>query len=225
MSIYTGVLERLAGGATSASAATFAALSSLRRKRFFHPDGDVYEGKATFIPTSIELPFSGVTPAEVRLSRGAGMPGSLPDVFGLAVRFSEYGQDVLLATSGESTVTRHFLLPATGFFSLPYSSILPYELGENLIVFGARADADLKNVATPEEIDPLVAVGRLRFDLTVVRVGGNEPETFASLVVDARHEGDIKFNPWNCHPSLRPAGPLNRLRRETYQASQAARPE
>lgn len=225
-SIYTGVLERVAEGASGASAALFASLSRVRRKRFFHPDGETYAGTATFRPSNTDLPFQGGTEAIVRLSRGAGIPGSLPDVLGLAVKLPQLGHDFLLATSGKGPVTRHLLLPAAGFFTLDYSSVLPYELGDELVVFGARADESLKstNTAVPEEVAHLAASARLRFDLWVARVGDAHPESFGSLVIDRPHKGDVDFNPWTCRPPLRPAGPLNRLRRETYRKSQAARP-
>ncbi|MDQ4065356.1 MAG: hypothetical protein M3161_04855 [Actinomycetota bacterium] len=225
MSFYTGMLERVAGSASAGSAALFASLSALRGKRFFHPVGETYRGTVTFADEDIGLPFSGTREARVRLSRGAGLPGSLPDVFGFAVKLPELGHDFLLASSGDNPVTRHLLLPAAGFFSLPYSSVLPYELDDRLVVFGARADHALKgaNSARPEDLASLIATGKLRFDLTVAFVGNSDNETFGSLVVDAPHEGDIDFNPWNCLPPLRPAGPLNRLRRETYEASQATR--
>ncbi|HEV3471768.1 MAG TPA: hypothetical protein VG408_00990 [Actinomycetota bacterium] len=227
MSIYTGVLERAAASTTFASAGLFAALSAARRKRFFHPEGVASEGTVEFEPTSFDLPFSGTSRALVRLSRGAGFPGSLPDVFGLAIKLPELGHDFLLATSGTGRISRHMLLPAVGVFSLPYSSVLPYQLGERLIVFGARAGEDLRGVnpSGVEDIRESVATGRFRFELVVVGVGSESWTTFGRLVVDRLHEGDVTFNPWNCRPPLRPAGPLNRLRLETYQASQAARPD
>lgn len=226
MSFYTGALERAAAAASGASAALFASLSALRGKRFFHPDGETFTGTTTFLRTSYGLSLSGATPTQLRLSRGAGFPGSLPDVFGLAIKWPEFEQDLLLATSGDNAITRHLLLPASSFFSMAYSSVLPYELHEALIVFGARADSSLSDIglARPEDLRALVATGKLRFDLTISTVGSNASETFGSLVVDGYHEGDIRFNPWNCSPPLRPAGSLNRLRLQTYKASQAARP-
>lgn len=227
MSFYTGALERAAAGVTAASATTFAALSALRRKRFFHPEGVTYAGTVRFTSTSLGLPFAGETEAHVRLSKGAGTPGSLPDVLGLAIKFPEMGQDLLLATSGDNSVTRHLLLPASGFFSQPYSSVLPYELANRLVVFGARAttQADGHNPKNADEIAAEVRQGTMRFELTVAAVGESASETFGSLVLERDFPGDISFNPWSCRPPLRPAGPLNRLRLDTYKASQAARPD
>lgn len=226
MSFYTGVLERAAGGVTAASASTFAALSALRRKRFFHPEGVTYQGTVRFTSTSLGLPFAGETEAHVRLSKGAGTPGSLPDVLGLAIKFPELGQDLLLATSGDNTVSRHLLLPASGFFSQPYSSVLPYELANRLVVFGAHATMREggHNPKDAAEIADEVRRGTMRFELTISAAGEKGSQTFGALVLEQELPGDIAFNPWNCRPPLRPAGPLNRLRLDTYKASQAARP-
>jgi hypothetical protein len=226
VSFYTGSLERAAGAITATSASVFAALSAVRRKRFFHPEGVTYVGTVRFTPTSLGLPFHGEAQAHVRLSKGAGTPGSFPDVLGLAIKFPELGQDLLLATSGDNVVTRHLLLPASGFFSQPYSSVLPYELANRLVVFGAHATVDPRghNPKDAAEIAAEVRQGTMRFELTVSAVGESGSETFGSLVLERVLPGDISFNPWNCRPPLRPAGPLNRLRLDTYKASQAARP-
>ncbi|MDQ3986638.1 MAG: hypothetical protein M3280_09095 [Actinomycetota bacterium] len=221
------LLERAAGPLAGLSAATFAGLSAARGKRFFHPTGEVLGGQITFQETSLGLPFDGIHPVIARLSRGIGLPQSAPDVLGLAVKIPDDNQDLLFATSGESAVTRHLLLPAGGFFSMPYSTILPYELHGRLIVFGAKADDDLREMSRAElaDLGPLVATGRLRFELTVGGAGTSEHQTFASLVLDESHGDSVSFNPWNTHPDLHPAGGLNRLRRDSYRSSQAARPD
>jgi hypothetical protein len=223
---FAPLFEAAAAPLSTVSAALFAALSAVRRKRVFHPRGDTYEGTATFRPSTLGEPFDGSHRALVRLSRGAGLPRVLPDLFGLAVKIPDIGQDLLFATSGRGTVTRHTLLPARGFFRLPYSSVLPYELDGRLVVLGAIADPALRSEAAAhtDELAPYVASGRLRFDLTLAGVGAREPEVVGVLVVDRVHDGDVSFNPWSSHPRLRPAGGLNRLRRESYESSQEARP-
>jgi hypothetical protein len=220
------VFETAAAPLSGLSAAVFAGLSAGRRKRIFHPRGVSFEGTLTFHDGN-PLPFEGAERALVRMSRAAGLPQGVPDLFGLALKLPDAGQDLLLVTSGEDAVTRHLLVPTTGFFHRPYSTVLPYELDGRTIVLGARPDSPLTH-ATRQDIDdlgPLVAAGRLRFDLTWGRAGTSEVATFGSLVVDRPHEGDVVFNPFNSHPSLRPAGGLNRLRRESYERSQRARPD
>lgn len=220
------MFEAAAAPLSGASAAVFAGLSAARRKRIFHPRGVTFEGTATFHPGT-PLPFEGAERALVRMSRAAGFPQGVPDLFGLAVKLPEAGQDLLLVTSGEDAVTRHLLVPATGFFRRPYSTVLPYELRGELIVLGARPDPLLAPLPRQDmdDLGPLVAAGRLRFDLTWGRAGTGDVQTFGTLVVDRSHDGDVAFNPFNSHPSLKPAGGLNRLRRESYERSQKARPD
>ncbi|HVF51979.1 MAG TPA: hypothetical protein VNC78_00050 [Actinomycetota bacterium] len=220
------LVERAAGPAAGASAVLFAGLSALRGKRFFHPQGVAFSGHVAFRRSGFDLSFDGIRPAIARISRGAGFPEPLPDVFGLAVKIPDIGQDLLLVTSGEDAATRHMLIATTGACSRPYSSVLPYELDGKLIVFGARPDVSLKGV--PDQLGDMASLARggsLRFDLTVGGAGTSETVVFASLTLEEELDEDVSFNPWNTVPGLKPAGALNRLRRETYESSQAARPD
>lgn len=220
------VFEAAAAPLSGLSAAVFAGLSAARRKRIFHPRGVTFEGTVTFHDDN-PLPFEGAERALVRMSRAAGLPQRVPDLFGLALKLPDAGQDLLLVTSGEDAVTRHLLVPATGFFRRPYSTVLPYEYCGETIVLGARPDPLLAPLSRQDmdDLGALVASGRLRFDLTWGRAGTSDVRTFASLVVDRPHEGDVVFNPFNTHPALKPAGGLNRLRRDSYERSQRARPD
>ncbi|HYO61135.1 MAG TPA: hypothetical protein VEU29_04485, partial [Actinomycetota bacterium] len=112
------MFEAAAAPLAGASAAVFAGLSAGRRKRVFHPRGVTFEGTATFHDGN-SLPFEGAEPALVRMSRAAGLPQRLPDLFGLAIKLPGLGQDLLLVTAGEDAVTRHLLVPTTGFFRRP----------------------------------------------------------------------------------------------------------
>jgi hypothetical protein len=219
-------LEAAASPLAGATAAAFAGLSAVRRKRVFHPRGHAFEATVSFGVVR-DLPFSGTHRALVRLSRGAGLPERAPDVLGLAVKLPELDQDLLLASSGEGPLTRHLLIPARGYFRRPYSSVLPYELDGRSIVFGARAAAALKGSpdTTLEAVTSLVHEGGVRFELTWAETGKREVATLGSLVLEGRHDGDLSFNPFDSYGALRPAGALNRLRRETYAASQEARPD
>jgi hypothetical protein len=220
------VFEAAAAPLSGISAAVFAGLSAVRRKRIFHPRGVTFEGTVSFHDGN-PLPFGGTERALVRLSRAAGFPQGVPDLFGLALKLPDVSQDLLLVTSGEDAVTRHLLIPTTGFFRRPYSTVLPYELEGQTIVFGARPDPLLAPVSRQDmdDLGSYVATGRLRFDLTWGPAGTGDVDTFASLVIDRPHEGDVVFNPFNSHPALKPAGGLNRLRRESYERSQRARPD
>lgn len=219
-------LESAAAPLAGVAAGLFAALSAARRKRVFHPHGTAFEGSVTF-GVNRDLPFHGTERALVRLSRGIGLPESAPDILGLAIKLPDLGHDFLLATSGEGALTRHLLVPAGGYFKRPYSSVLPYEIDERLVVFGARADAALENASEDEldDLEDLVERGRVRFDLTWGPAGRDDIATFGSLELRSPYGGELAFNPFNTYGPVKPAGALNRLRRESYGASQRARPD
>jgi hypothetical protein len=220
------LLESAAAPLAGATAAAFAGLSAARRKRVFHPRGHAFEATVSFGVVR-DLPFHGSHDALVRLSRGVGLPERAPDVLGIAVKIPALGQDLLLASSGEGRLTRHLLIPVRGFFTRPYSTVLPYELDGRLVVFGARAAAGLDDIAGDDldAVTRLAEEGRVRFDLTWAETGSDEVSTFGSLELHGPHDGDLSFNPFNTYGTLKPAGALNRLRRDSYASSQKARPD
>lgn len=250
------IWERAALPLNGLAAGLFGSLSALRGKRVFHPDGDAFEGTASFLDADqvddMAAFLAGTTsPAVVRFSRGVGLPSAVPDVLGMAVKLPDLvgpggDQDLLLVTSGEGAVLQNTLRPARGFFRGTYSTVLPYRRplsdersssrdtpqassDTEQILFGARPDPELAGSAdeTFRDVGAAVAVGRLRFDLMTARIG-DRWRPLGSLVVtlklDAEHAERLRFNPWNCHPDLVPAGPLNEWRRSAYHKSQEARP-
>jgi hypothetical protein len=79
----------------------FAALSSARGTRIFHPEGSVHCAEAHIFDCFPGL-LHGTFPADFRLSRAFGLPSELGDFYGLAVRL--YGDrhgvaDLLFASS------------------------------------------------------------------------------------------------------------------------------
>lgn len=207
--------------ARAVAAGLFGLLSKVRGKRVFHPVGSAYEATVTFdddVPGDAEL-FRRPGPhrAVVRLSRGLGLPESLPDVLGLAVKVSDaYGpgrdQDFLFATSGRSPAGRHLLVPTKDVRGRPYSTLLFFRLGgDELFVLGAF----------PEDGEPL------RFRLAAARATGDwlpvgRVEVGAELPAEVSE--CLRFNPADTGGGIAPAGPLNRLRDPAYRASQDARP-
>ena len=222
------------------ASAAFAALSAARRKRVFHPEGLGYRGNLTIevgLSEYGEVPLlaePGTHEALVRCSRGAGLPQSLPDILGLAVRLPDlHGpgahQDFLLASSGEGLPLHLLLLPAPGgFFGQSYSSVLPYRVGEALRLVGAvpvrppapAAGTDL------EQLDEAAADHQARFHLALAGLGGRWQQ-FGTLSLlerlgDAETEA-LCFNPWNTGGGFRPSGPLMGLRDPAYRGSQWGR--
>jgi len=227
----TPVVEGTAG---VAAAAVMGAASAVRRKRVFHPDGVAFH--ATLQVTGAShgarlLDEAGTHDAVVRLSRGAGLPASLPDVLGLALRVPEaHGpgrdQDLLLVTSGSRPVLRHALVPVRSFAHERWSSLVPYRVGGRTVVFGARRlhgdepDAvtleDLRHGATPPSFALELAEPRGDWEqVGVIRLHAPLPDDEGRA---------LRFDPSHAGGGIEPVGVVQAVRRLAYRASQAARP-
>lgn len=214
-------------------AAPFALGSRLRGARVFHPRGTVVT--ATWRPDpGTPLPAGSPLAGEdrralLRISHAVGLPPTLPDIVGLAVRVEDvHGpgrhQDLLFASSGTGAIGRHLLRPARTIHDALLSTLLPYEvrsLGRHVLLarfLDAPAGLDYATVATaPREHMPAVEVlvdGEPRRRLAVVEPGEPIPPG------EAEH---LAFHPWHTGDDLRPVGLVNRLRRPAYGASQRAR--
>jgi hypothetical protein len=214
-------------------AATFASLSHLRGKRIFHPQGVGFAALLEPVagaPTGATL-FDRVEPAAavVRLSRSLGLPESLPDPCGLSFRVPDaYGphshQDFLLVTSAHGRVARHLLMPSAAFAGRPYSSLLPYRVGESRSIVGAEA---LTRSPGPTLAELRHGEGvELSFAITLADPGGPWRKVAELRLEERMPEAateSLSFNPANCGGGIEPAGFLNDLRPSAYRGSQKGR--
>ncbi|MFA9430538.1 hypothetical protein [Egicoccus sp. AB-alg2] len=233
----------------------FRVASWLRGARAFHPHGLVYA--ARWEPTAAaadELPGSslaaGHRPARLRISHGIGLPATLPDVLGLAVKVLDVhgpgrDQDLLLASGGRGRIGRHLLRLARDVAGGAFTSLLPYRLpggtrrpvlaraldGSAPVTYAALASG---RVARPPDFE--VRLGTADgVVLGVLRAGPPTRPTHADSAAPTASPGPaavpvvpgddehLDFDPWHTGPELRPVGWLNRLRRPTYGASRAGR--
>jgi hypothetical protein len=206
--------------------AVFRRASRWRAARAFHPRGVLFDARVTLTEresaTAAALGGSGERPALVRLSKGIGTPGALPDLLGVAVRAEVAGHvlDVLFSSTGRHRVTGRLLAPSTGWGQRPYSTIMPYRAAGNRVILGL----------TPEDAqrggpaDPASAPVPLTFTLTE-QERGRARRPIGRLVLEAAHPDEpISFDPLlNAHPQLRPAPPLRRLRAWAYTGSRRGR--
>lgn len=207
LGLLTPVAEATGG---FASAVVFGLASALRRRRIFHPVGDAYEARLTVdggvVSGATLLDVPATRPCVVRLSRGVGLPKSLPDILGLAIRVLDLEQDLLLVTSAG----RHLIVPAGSVEARRYSSILPSRAGDRTIVIGAR---------------PL---GADAFALEVADVGGGSWSHVGTLRLGERlprEESErLRFNVANAGGGVEPVGVVQSVRRLAYRGSQAGRP-
>jgi hypothetical protein len=198
------------------------------RRRALHPDGCAFRAQVDV--DEGDLLSEGMLPvgrhdAVVRLSRGAGLPGWMPDILGLALKVRDDGGDLdlLLASAAPGRLGKYVLLPARRFFERPYSSILPFDNGEHRLLVGALPPA-----GRGPTLDELRG-GGLRdasFGIAVAPPNGGWRRvgtlTFGDPLPD---DESLVFEPWRLPGGARPRGFLNRLRTRAYPASQEARDE
>lgn len=134
----------LARAAGSTLGLIFGAAAAVRRTKPLHPRGAVVSARLERNGASgswdvLWLDAVGTDEGVVRLSRAIGLPGSWPDVLGLAFSFSdETGRhDLLLATTGMGPLTRHLLTPRIHPLSAPYGSLFTYVTPRGHVVIAA----------------------------------------------------------------------------------------
>lgn len=210
----------------------FKALANLRG-RPFHPKGVGFAAALTPRPglsTGAELFDDGrERHGRVRLSRSLGLPESLPDPCGLAIRIDDaYGpgrsQDFLLVSSARAPIARHLLTPSWGFGESWYSTLLPYRCRADEIVIGAGAALSQHRLTLAELARRDVA--GLSFELAIA-TATSRWRPVADLRLERRLSAEqvegLRFDPASTGGGLELAGRINRLRRPAYRGSRRGR--
>ncbi|GIH97706.1 hypothetical protein ACFFMN_41460 [Planobispora siamensis] len=231
------------GGGTGAVHALARGVAALRggralhtRGRFFRAAFEVVDHPDIYLGIPV-LDDPGRTEVTVRLSKGASLPGPLPDVLGLAVRLpcpsTPRGHlDLLLSTAGWP---KFLPFPSTGFASGVFSTLVSYRHAAGRIRFLAvSADRGRRLPADPAALVPAVEARPVRFALGIEGFQ-QRPTAFLTLHTplpddlpdDPPGGGDrISFDPvLNSHPALQLHGLLRRLRAVAYAGSRSGRQE
>ncbi len=206
----------------------FTALARLRRGRAFHPRGQSYVGRLSPLGEDL-VPFpTSARVVLVRLSKAAGLPARMPDVYGLSVRVPDaFGpgrhQDVLLSSAWPWPVGRHVLAPTLGLDRRMLTSLTTFRCNGRRVLLGARfAGEPTERPLQLDNVDRVVGNGRAVFDLCVARLFGRW-RPFARVTLERRlPAGDseaLRFELLNSSPELEPIGFVNRLRPVAYAAS------
>ncbi|HYF72422.1 MAG TPA: hypothetical protein VD864_06355 [Nocardioides sp.] len=204
-----------AAGGTLLAATTRAVAAVRPAAKPLHPRGDVT--RARLFRTGAD-PATGVAwldePGQddvlVRRSRAIGLPGTMPDIHGLAVRVprSDGGNgDLLLASTGWGRLTRFVLTASRSPRTRPMTTLLPYRTARGPLLLGARA------------------TGEESFELAVATPEG-EWSRFAELRLSSRpgEDAQISFDPVaNQLPGLRQYDAVERLREPSYHSARASR--
>lgn len=145
----------------------FELLAGLRSAPAFHPDGVLYEGRASLRGPG-PLP-AGEVDCLVRLSKGIGTPRGAPDLLGIAVRLlHDPPVDVLCTTApGGNGWRRYLLRPRRTWAGATLTSLMWWRspAGERLQVV---VDVPDERLDSPE---PDVLVDRMPVGLTLRVVG------------------------------------------------------
>ncbi|MFD0474381.1 hypothetical protein ACFQ0B_43715 [Nonomuraea thailandensis] len=132
--------------------------------------------------------------AAARLRRGR-----LPDILGIALRWQQDGgpAELLLATTGRTTLGRRLLRPATRWTGL-YSSLFPYQAGGRRLLLGALLHTPARLPATLGALAHAVEDGLVVLELLAAAPSG--PWRLLGqvhLTAPARADADrpTRFNP------------------------------
>lgn len=203
-----------AGGAALAGA-TRAIAAARPAAKPLHPHGDVAVGRLRrtggHLPTGVAwLDEPGTDDVLVRRSRAVGLPASLPDVHGLAIRVPLTGGghgDLLLASTGLGRVSRFLLTASRRPEGRPMTTLLPYRTPTGPLLIAAVAEtAD-------------------RFELAYAPPAGAW-RRFAELVVtdEVQQDALVSFDPvTNVVPGLGSYEWVRRLREPSYGTARHTR--
>jgi hypothetical protein len=210
-SASAAVVGRVLGGLVGGMAAVRPAAKPM------HPKGCVRQGRmfrrgatpATGVPF---LDDAGTIDVVVRESRAIGLPRSLPDVQGLAIRVPDQDGthgDLLFSTTGLGRITRYVLTLSRTPYGRPMTTLLPFDTVAGPVVLAARASGDS------------------RLELAFA-VGDGDWQHFADLLLSTRRDDDpdLTFDPvLNTVAGLEQYAAVRKLRAPAYRTARASRAE
>lgn len=203
-------------------------LASARRTRAFHPKGVTCTGYATIGDQTLPLRSGAST---LRLSKGLGTPGSLPDIIGVAARLpapgarSEDRWDVLMSGQLRYAGPLPFVLPARCWSQVQLTTLNRFDYrGTRWVITGQLL---IPAARTGLSTDGLRAAIGSRGGALALSASADHarsrPIGLVNFSLDRRD--DIAFDPIDGTPDeVRPVpGWLAGLRRSAYAASRRAR--
>lgn len=218
--------------ASDVAALPFRLGSALRNGRFFHPDGVLAEGiLERTAPAGEGLPMQSCD-VIARVSKGIGLPDTLPDIAGLAWRIPPPQDlrscgpwDVLLA----STVARSrvILAPAGSWSGATFSSLMPLRFNGGIWWVRARLVTKIDEPGLAlDTIRNQIDSGEIAFDVEqAMRTGGFRPLARLTLRHLDPSRDDVAFDPiLHCDDDVQLVpGWLADLRRAAYRRSREGR--
>lgn len=206
------------------------AAARLRRARTFHPAGAMCVGFATLGDEDLPLRSGAVT---LRISKGLGTPGGLPDIVGVAVRLqtsspggsADGDWDVLLAGRMPGLGPLPVPAPARTWHDVPLSSISRFRYdGEDWRIDGRLLVPRLSGgLSVPRLRGRLLRANGVLALGARGRSGSTRPLGTVNFTAEAAGS-DLRFDPVRAVPDgVRPVPDwLARLRADAYRASRDA---
>lgn len=190
----TRLAEVAARPAGQALGAVMGVLARLRRRRPLHPRGVLLAGAlaASGDRARSVLPAAR-TDVLVRLSVSVGLPRGWPDVWGLAVRWTDDAgapQDVLFASTGHGLVTRYVLAPRRALTGGWLTTLMPLRAPWGPVLLALRPLDAASSAGVALEVLHASPFGPWRPFGTLELHGPREP--------DATRDGPdpgVRFNP------------------------------
>jgi hypothetical protein len=198
-----------------AIAGVFAATKVVRSPRPIHPRGELFEGEVEWLSGGSaksgiswidSAPSSGRQNVTVRVSRSVGFTPPLPDVIGLAFRFStEQGDADLMLASSWLGIPGRFFLRLGRSTSGNFASLMPYRGEFGSVEIAART----------------VKSGDGRWAIELLRASSTSKwKRFAVVHLDAEplpDRADLRFDPMlNPLPGAETYPWARRLRERSY---------
>jgi hypothetical protein len=202
--------------------------AAMRHRRLFHPVGLLAEGTLERLAAPGEgLPMHSGD-VIVRVSKGGGLPGALPDVAGVAWRMPQPSEatpwDVLLATTVRARVV---LAPVTRWSGATFSSLMPMRHKNGVWWVRARMSTDIALHGLSLDLirDQISSTG-VEFDIEqAAGIGNFLPLARLTLHTLAPNLGDVAFDPTvHSHPEVQLLPEwLTSFRRAAYRRSREGR--
>ena len=210
-------------GGVDVFALVFRAAASLRSARALHPRGRTMAGTLD-VRGEGPLP-TGSRPVLARVSKGAGLPGSMPDALGIAFRVEDDAGspvDVLCTTAlGDRGWRAYAVAPSRSWRNARLTSLMTWRQGER------RAQVRLRvRGAGTDSVDLRHAPELLPIEVAVVVVEHGEPvQTGTLTLTELSGRRGITFDPMRNHPQGWALGPgwLARVREAAYVGSRRGR--
>ncbi|MHA6783518.1 hypothetical protein ACVGOW_21390 [Pseudonocardia saturnea] len=208
----------------------FAVLARFRSGRALHTRGVVLDALLVLDPGSLTgaaLGGAAERPAVVRMSKSVSLPGNRADLLGVGLRVPVNDRsvlDVLLASVGRHDLDHILLLPSTGWWSRPYSTLLPYRIDGRLVVLGLVPPRS-RSGADPADVAVAVAAGPVTFTVTEKPLRRRRREIgWLTLTAVRERPSGYSFDPvLNSLSRLRPVRLLSRFRELAYTGSRRGR--